>query len=224
MNITNHIFETNYYKIQPLIQSHAVAENVNFASCLDVGSNIRHQASWFGKFSRSIEPKQYIAADIDEPILKQLKELGIDAVNPLTSDRNLNSDLVMALEVVEHLEEKNNHDFFSFLQKNTKKMLACTTPNFEYWENLKPLEDYKELRWVPDHFKDFKPSSADPHTHKQAFTPESLLLTLEKYFNSEEWKISVYRAWPWEIKDCSRDRSYKVFFKIFAIVELRATK
>ena len=96
-------------------------------------------------------------------------------------------------------------------------MFAMTTPNFEYWDRFRAIDDYQKCRWIPDHARDFKPGSPNPHAHQQEMTPSNLHGYMTEVFPANEWAVSVFRAWPWEISDLARGRSFKMFFKLFAL-------
>ncbi|MCU0542125.1 MAG: hypothetical protein MUE44_08015 [Oscillatoriaceae cyanobacterium Prado104] len=203
------------YRIEPLISTIAKQTNFKLASCLDVGCGSRPMKSWFEKFSAADRPT-YIGAETDEEILAYLAKQGVEAVNPFTTKRDLASDFVLAMEVIEHIKPADSASFFEFCARNTKKMFALTTPNFEYWQNLKATGDTTGCRWVPDHFKDFRPNSTNSHHHKQEMTPELVLSYLSVAFPKPNWEYRVFRAWPWSISDLAQDKNWTLYFKIFA--------
>lgn len=218
------ISETDHAIILPIIQEHAVDEKLTFSSCLDVGSGLRTQDQWFSKFRHSRPPHRFVAAEIDPEIVEELKRRGIATMNPLEDEGVEQFDLTLALEVIEHLTPDKSVAFLDFCARRTGKLLALTTPNFEYWNikdsvtGARAYEDYRECRWIPDHFAYFDRKSDDPHFHKQAMTPGLLHDYFEKSaFGRDPWRFRIYRAWPWQIRDVARDRAFDLHFKIFAV-------
>jgi hypothetical protein len=124
-------------------------------------------------------------------------------------------DLSMALETIEHLRPEETIGFLNFCARITEKLFVLTTPNFEYWRNMKATEDYKECRWHPDHFRYFKPNSDDPHDHKQEMTPRILESCIRQSEFSSGWDVRIFRAWPWRLVDQARDVSFQMHFKLF---------
>ena len=96
-------------------------------------------------------------------------------------------------------------------------MFALTTPIFEYWDHFRAVSEFRECRRIPDHARDLKPGSPNPHAHQQEMTPNNIHEYMTGAFPASEWQVSTYRAWPWEINDLARGRSFKMFFKIFAL-------
>lgn len=204
------------YRIEPVIDALVKRSNLQLASCLDVGCGTRPMKSWFHKFSKASMPS-YIGVETDEQILAHLAQQGVDAINPFTTKRDLSSDLVLAMEVIEHIKPADSASFFEFCAQNTKKVFALTTPNFEYWQNLKATGDTTGCRWVPDHFKDFRPNSNNSHHHKQEMTPELVLSYLSVAFPKPNWEYRVFRAWPWSIADLAQNKNWSLYFKIFGL-------
>jgi hypothetical protein len=200
------------HKINGLIERVAASNNIGLQSCLDVGCGRAPVTGWFQSIAGKDAP--HTGVETDPQIIRVLQERGFDVVNPFTTDRDLSRDLVIAKEVAEHIQKKDAASFFEFCAKNTRKMFAMTTPNFEYWERLKPND--KEMRFMPSHMLHFDPDSEDPHVHKQIMTPVSVQKALRRAFGAG-WKIKVYRAWPWRLTDVARSKEWDVYFKIFAI-------
>ncbi len=181
-------------------------------SCLDIGCGINPTLNWFKKVFNSTN---FLCVEPDLEIFKRLKDLNIKCIKDLNETNEL-FDLVIAKEVFEHINKEDCISFLKKCKKQTNKIFAMTVPNFENWnENLKSVDI--ELRFVPDHFSFFKPTSQNFHDHKLYLTPEILENYLKQVFN-DEWDIQIFRAWPWEIKDMARIRKFNLYFKIFAII------
>ena len=209
------ILTTNHAQIPPLIGEIHRQKDIKFCSMLDVGSGLRTSEKWFRNAQFSTSPKDYCAAETDPEMVKVLQARQIQTIDPMKEDKR--SDLVVALEVLEHLLPEDSPDFLKFCERNTQKVFAITVPNFEYWATLKADGEMKECRWVPDHFKDFKPTSNNPHHHKQEMTPTILDDYFRSVFDTARWEYRIYRAWPWRLTDISRDREFFLYFKLFAI-------
>lgn len=201
-------------RVDGLIVDTLRTQAIELGSCLDVGCGRNPIKAWFDKIATGSAP-HYLGVDSDRSILDDLAAMGVDAIHPSDMAADASSDLVIAKEVLEHLPTDETTGFLEFCASHTGKLFVLTTPNFEYWPNLK-AED-RRLRWVPDHFRDYKPKSADPHHHKQAVTPARLDADLRRAFPEPVWDVRVFRAWPWQIRDQARDREWTLWFKIFAV-------
>ena len=214
MNIT--IAEKNVDRIEPLIAECAENNNQRYKSCLDVGSGKRHMNRWFQKFTFSAEPKRFAAVEIDPEIIGWLEENNIEVKMP----DDLNSrefDLTLAKEVLEHLSPEDTIPFLNVCESATNKVFALTTPNFEYWSNRKPIEKWKELKFIPQHLIYYKPNSSNPHDHRQEMSVPILTDYFERSNFKHEWNIDIFRAWPMEITDKVRGDIFRIYYKIMAI-------
>lgn len=209
------VHHTKADRIFPLIKHYGEERDLSFESLLDVGAGTRTLNSWFERFPLTRQPASYAAAESDPKIVDILKERSLETIDPFKEDRP--SDLVVAMEVLEHITLEDAPGFMDFCARNTKKMFAMTCPNFEGWRNLKPIEEMKECRYIPDHFRYFDPKSSNPHVHKQETTPKSVYDQIAGSFDPSLWDIKVYRAWPWSLTDLSRSTVFQVYFKVFAV-------
>jgi len=97
-------------------------------------------------------------------------------------------------------------------------------PNFEYWnERFRAKPEFKDIRWIPDHFVAWDPGSDNPHKHKQMTTPNSIRQYLRQSFPAEDWHCEVIRAWPWRLKDLARGFETIYYFKVFAVAMRRSS-
>ena len=205
-------------KIIPVVSALCDAYDLRFDSLLDVGCWIRPQADWFMKFRRADEPKRYIGMDVDTEAQAALEARGLLYVSSFSAPFDVSSDLVMALEVIEHLTPTASVPFLRSCAKVTNQMFALTTPNFVYWKNFRAKKEYSALRWIPDHATDFNPRSTNPHAHKQEMSAGLLIQYMREAFPSPEWQTAVFEAWPWKLQDLSKDEvEYTLYFKVFAI-------
>lgn len=202
-------------KILPLVSNSAAERAMTFASLLDVGASDRPLVDWFLKFRHAIEPHKYTAVEVDPTMVERLKVRQLDVSSSIPTDTE-GYDLTLACEVIEHIKAEQSVDFLTKCAKATRKMFALTTPNFEYWDNFRQRDEVKECRWLPDHVRTYKPGSKDPHAHQQEMTPSNLSSYMQEAFPADAWDVTVYRAWPWSIKDVAREREYLLYFKLFA--------
>lgn len=200
------------YKIQGLIAEIAEENRIKFESCLDVGCGLKPAITWFRSLAGA--NAVHTCTESDPEMVGTLLQRGVDVVDPFNTDRDLTRDLVLAKEVAEHITREDSPDFFRFCAKNSRKMFAMTTPNFEYWLRKKPND--KEMKFMPSHMLHFDPASKNPHNHKQIMTPQSVHNYLTNAFD-RSWEIRVYRAWPWKIRDIARGKEWNLHFKIFAM-------
>lgn len=203
-------------RIHPLLAAFARERDVFFDSCLDVGCGRSRYDQWFERFDRSREGSRYIGLETDPQIISELVGAGVDVRNALEGPGECRSDLVLCIEVIEHLTPAETPAFMEFVAANTQKVMALTTPNFEYWDNLRQRPEYRECRWIPDHFPFFK-IDGGPHHHKQAMTPQTLKAYLDAAFPAREWETRVYRAWPWRLEDQVTGEAFEMCFKLFAL-------
>ncbi len=218
------IGETDSASIHKPLQEKALALGLQFESCLDIGSGTRIQRDWFNKFRLSVPPRQFVAAEVDEALLTELTNKGVEVLNPSVDEDDRKFDLTMALEVIEHQKETEIVGFLNWCERKTNKLFVLTTPNFEYWKltnsirDARALPDYVECRWIPDHFSYYDASSNDPHFHKFPVTPAALIdFIRDSSFGSPAWDFKVFRAWPWSLTDQARGNRFDLYFKIFCL-------
>jgi len=202
--------------IHRLLRDLAIDRDLTFASCLDVGCGTSRHDRWFRRFERSTAPKRYIGLEADEELIQQLRDAGVDVRDASGGPGDVTSDLTLCLEVIEHLRPEETPDFMAFVERNTTKAVALTTPNFEYWNGLEQKPEYRECRWIPDHLPFFDVNGG-PHEHKQVMTPENLASYMDGTFSSDKWGWQVFRAWPWRLHDLSNDNEFTLFFKLYAL-------
>lgn len=203
--------------IHRLIRDFSKQNNIRCNSCLDVGCGNAKYQGWIQKVEFMDEPKKYIGIDGDQTLIDKHQENGLD-IRHHENSGECRSDLTLCLEVIEHLRPEETKGFLEFVRNNTNKIIAFTTPNFEYWNGTRQIDEYKECRWIPDHFAYFRPDSTNPHDHKQAMTPKILEQYLKETFPAKEWGYQVFRAWPWTMEDKTNGDKFELYFKIFALV------
>lgn len=212
------IEEVDNRTVIDLIRALADREQLRFASCLDIGCGRSRYDRWFNNFPYATGPRRYIGLDTDPAIVQELNDEGVDARNPAADAGECRSDLVLCIEVLEHVSADNAIAFLEFAKRQTGKVLALTTPDFEYWEGRKQRPEYKECRWIPDHLPSFNPqNSGDPHVHRHAVTPTLVREYFARVFDADEWRYRVYRAWPWLLRDLSIGVDFTFYFKVFAL-------
>lgn len=187
------------------------------ASCLDIGCGRSRYDQWYARSERAVSPREYLGVDADPAVLAELREAGVSVCEPGVVDERP-FDLVLALEILEHLDRDAVDEFLDFVRDHTGQLAIFTTPNGEYWDTGRwsPHALAAGCRWLPDHITHFDPTSTDPHVHKHLFSPDELREALVRAFPPPSWAVAVYRAWPWRIEDLANDTSYTLSFKIFA--------
>lgn len=202
--------------IHRLIRDFSRDNNLHYKSCLDVGCGRAQYYPWIQQVEFMDEPRKYIGIESDRDIINKHHENGLDVRHPDDAGE-CKSDLSLCLEVIEHLRPDETKGFLEFVRNNTNKLVAFTTPNFEYWNGQRQVDEYKECRWIPDHFSYFRPDSLDPHDHKQAMTPENMDDYFSVAFPSDEWDYEIFRSWPWVMEDQTNGEKFELYFKLFAI-------
>lgn len=207
--------------IIPLVMTLAEATGRRFGSCLDVGCGRIRRDQWFLKETNSAPPRTYVALDTDQLIVDELRGVGLDCRNPATEPwPDQRFDLVLALEVLEHLQPEEAPGFLAMVRDHANGIVALTCPNFEHFTGRQPSEDQRECRWIPDHLVNFsagKAGASDPHRHRFAVTEPVLSALFDDAFPSPEWETRVYRAWPWDLTDRSTGVTFERWFKLFAL-------
>lgn len=211
--------QTSEYNLIKIIDQTAKEKNLSFSSCIEFGPGNNPLHDWFKKYNKAKNAKDYICIELDNNISSKLLARNINTYSDIIQSPLKIADLTLALEVLEHIPENDLLIFLEKIKAATNVMFACTTPNFEHWdETLKPLPEVKECRYIPDHFPYYKPKSTNPHHHKTAMTPEKMFNLLSQVFPLDTWYINVYRAWPWKISDLARNSTYQLYFKLFGMV------
>ncbi len=223
--LTNASLSFSYTDIQstlaknifPLLDNGITSRKLALNSCLDVGCGINPVDDWFYKYATTSDAR-YHAIDVHPEVKRILSEKGINVMSPSEVPDLFEADLVLAQEVIEHIPPEGVEEFIMRLRKWTGKVLALTCPDFSGLDTVRKLNIDREIRFVPDHLKNFHPDSKDPYMHKFAVTPEILLPLLERAFPAPDWSVYVYKAWPWLLTDIPSGRSYLAYCKIFALV------
>lgn len=208
---------TPNWSVLPLVENIVSERSLSIKSCLDIGSGTRPKIEWFSEtYGQS---SSFCALEADKKLRQKLCSKGIYSVASFDDISKKSYDLTLMLEVLEHIKPDESLDFLKKISEKTNILFAMTVPNFEYWdENLKPLEKYRLIRWIPDHFPMYEPDSLNIHRHRQRMTPDILFDYLSLAFPSPTWKVLIFRAWPWEIIDRSvKDKKQKFYFKIFGV-------
>lgn len=217
-------YETDHWSVLPIVEEVITRENLAVHSCLDVGSGARPKHEWFNKAFGRTDGVRFAALEADEKLRKQLSKINVSSVESFSSISDRSYDLAIALEVVEHLRPENSIDFLRQIARVTNRIFAMTVPNFEYWnERFRAKPEFKDIRWIPDHFVAWDPNSDNPHKHKQMTTPNSIRQYLRDSFPAEHWNCEVIRAWPWELKDRARGFRTTYYFKVFAVAMRRSS-
>ena len=202
--------------IFPLLQNGILSRKLFLLSCLDVGCGMNPVDEWFYDYAGSSKAS-YHAIDVHPEVKQVLSAKGINVMNPAEVPDNFQADLVLAQEVIEHIHPQQVDAFVMQLKKWTGKVMALTCPDFSGLDTVKKISIDRDIRYVPDHLKNFYPESKDPYMHKFAVTPELLLPILQRAFPEPEWSVSVYQAWPWLLTDIPSGKSKLVYSKIYAV-------
>lgn len=203
--------------IFPLLQNGILARKLKLESCLDVGCGMNPVDDWFHAYA--VNPAaRYHAIDVHPDVKRVLSGKGINVMSPAEVPADFQADLVLAQEVIEHIPPQQVDEFVMQLRKWTRKVMALSCPDFSGLDTVKKLSIDRDIRYVPDHLKNFYPDSKDPYMHKFAVTPDLLLPVLQRAFPQPEWSVSVYQAWPWLLTDIPSGKSKLVYSKIFAVV------
>ena len=212
-----HLFEYDNKRAEPLARwlFRATGHPVN--SVADVGCGTRPLYPWVQKMNADGN-LSYFGVDVDPAAIAKLEEMGLECISPQDA-ASRTAEVVLAYEVIEHIPEGENDAFWGFLRAITGDILVLTTPNFEGFVNgTTPEPARAEMRYVPDHFKDWSPRSTDPHAHKVAFTATSLSDRIQSTFDPAEWDWLVYRAWRWSIIDHATQTVHQHHFKLHSVV------
>ncbi|WP_157069686.1 hypothetical protein [Sandaracinus amylolyticus] len=202
-----------------LVRDHCVAHELRFDSCLDIGCGRTRLDKWVGKSELFDAPRRYVGLELDDAIRSALIAEDVDVRHPFSPEgKSAEGDIGVALEIVEHLEAADTIPFLSEYLRRTHKLFVLSTPNCEYWTGRRAAVGYEHLRFLPDHYPDQLASRSSPHSHKQAFTPETLADAIASSLPGSHWRYRVYRAWPWTITDMTRPVTYPLYFKLFALV------
>lgn len=200
-----------------LLSLEAKLRGVSFRSCLDVGCGMNPVEGWFRSYV-GLTDAPYYAIDVRPEVKEALKLRNIKVWHPDEVSNDFSVDLVIAQEVIEHILPNDIPEFCSSLRGWTQKALALTCPNFVGFDPTRHCAIEPELRFVPDHLKNFNSQSSDPNIHKTATTAELIQDVLTRTFPDPDWSVNVYRAWPWLLADIPAKKSFFIYFKVFAIV------
>lgn len=164
----------------------------------------------------------FLGVDEDPDALEWLAQNGIDGCSFDDYKDRGSFDFTFALEVIEHIKPKNSIPFLKTIVERSNCAVFLTTPNFSGFtgsgrDDVNRSPATKEMRYIPDHLKNFKANSDNPHHHKQALTGSRLSDDLEAVV-PVGWGFSVFEAWPWSLTDFSNEASYLHSFKLYAVV------
>ncbi len=199
-----------------LLADTARANGLSFSSCLDIGCGLNPLIDWFRSSGITTEGARYFATDAHDDVLARLQQRGVHATKPDELPKDFTADLVIAQEVLEHVPPQDVADFVANLRDRANMMVALTCPNFEMFDPVSHRAIEPELRFVPDHLRNFDPRSNHPYMHKLATTPDMVGNLLAATFGSD-WTLQVFRAWPWRLEDIPAERAFRVYFKTFAL-------
>ncbi len=199
-----------------LLAETARANGLSFSSCLDIGCGLNPLIDWFRSSGITTDGARYFATDAHDDVLARLQQRGVHAVKPQDLPNDFTADLVIAQEVLEHIPPADVQAFVSNLRDRANSMVALTCPNFELFDTTSHRATEPELRFVPDHLRNFDPKSTHPYMHKLATTPDMVGGLLTGIFGPD-WTVRVFRAWPWRLEDIPAERTFQVYFKVFAL-------
>ena len=199
-----------------LLAETARANGLSFASCLDIGCGLNPLIDWFRSSGITTDDARYFATDAHDDVLTSLRQRGVHAVKPQDLPKDFTADLVIAQEVLEHIPPADVQEFVANLRDRANVMVALTCPNFELFDTTSHRAIEPELRFVPDHLRNFDPKSTHPYIHKLATTPDMVGGLLTGIFGPD-WTVRVFRAWPWRLEDIPAERRFQVYFKTFAL-------
>ena len=213
----------NFNNIDQIVSLFLKTENMKKFSVTDIGCFNRPVYDFVSKFTKNID---FIGVDEDEEAIKFLKEKKLKGLNWNDYKSEKIKDYTFAKEVIEHIKEEETLAFLKVIKLKTKKAFFLTTPNFEGWDTDgfsklsigRRKDEFKEMRYIPDHLPYFNSSSSNPHMHKQLMTFDNLNKVLKSTFNDPSWKVMIFKAWPWKLNDLSRDTTFIHYFKLHAVV------
>jgi hypothetical protein len=103
LHVDNHV-------ILPIVNRFAARSGLTFDSLLDVGSSDRPLNGWFSRYGRAIDPRRYLALEIDPVMVARLQDKGLEVATSLQNESRP-SDLILALEVLEHMKTEDSVSF-----------------------------------------------------------------------------------------------------------------
>lgn len=218
------VSEYNFKQISQLAKAF-LNTGTSPVSVADIGCYKRPIVNWLRKV---VDLLEFVGVDPDEDAIRHLTAQGIDCITPEEYEKRLSFDYSFLLEVVEHLSPADYPQFLANIRDHTGKAIFLTTPNFEGWDGdvasnkLRKRGAFTELRYEPDHLRAFRPSSKNPHDHKQLMTVDVLHDSFEVAFDRAEWDWIIYRAWPWKFRDCATGAEFEHHFKLHAAIWRRS--
>lgn len=213
-----HFGECENRKIMPLAKLF-LDQSKEKTTIADVGCYKRPIIDWVSKVC---DLENFIGVEVDEDAIKYLRDRNIDCLTPSQFSSAKPVDYVFGLEVIEHITASDSRLFLESCLSRCKKALFLTTPNFEGWDaaddsNIKTREEYKEMRYIPDHLKYFDAKSSNPHYHKQIMTVETISEHILDVL-PENWDWIVYKAWKWKLVDESTKAVFSHYFKLHVAI------
>ncbi|MEO8209864.1 MAG: methyltransferase domain-containing protein [bacterium] len=176
--INKHIIENFYNKIKL-----ALDELNNYQSVLEIGCGAGESSK---RIFEMLYGRHFEASEYDSRYVRKLKGLNLPYKVTQESVYNLNRsnsefDVILLLEVLEHLEDVENA--LSELFRVSKKYVIISVPNEPIWRiaNMARLKYLKDFGNTPGHINHFSASS--------------LKKILSKYGEIKK----VYRPFPWII-------------------------
>ncbi len=205
-------------KIIPIARDIMKLAIKNTISVADIGCYKRPVASFV---SKNFPNSRFMGVDEDPDALAWLRKHGLNGCNFAQYSDGEAFDFSFLLEVVEHIPEEFNDEFLRAVFRQTNVAAFFTTPNFFGWDagertELKLRAETSELRYAPDHLKNFKPFSSNPHDHKRIMTVDWLSQDIENTL-PDGWRFRVFKAWPWTLTDHSTGAVFNHCFKVYAV-------
>ena len=206
-------------KITPLARDIIRLSGNTAPKVVDIGC---YKRPVFGFLQKEFPQVSLLGVDEDPEAIAWLLQNGFDACSFSEFSNRGAVDFSFALEVIEHVKPTESKDFFHTIISQTKVGMFFTTPNFSGFtakarDEVSRLQKLQELRYLPDHLKNFKGKSTNPHHHKQAFNGDRLVEDIVAVL-PKGWDFSVFEAWPWRIEDFSVGTTFIHAFKLYGVI------
>lgn len=160
-------------------QIESLAKDINCQNALEIGCGHGFSTQYLKKIFKNLE-----ASDIEQRLVDDAKknnpEINIKTESIYQLDRQTNSfDLVIALEVLEHLDHTNQA--IQELQRVTKKYCLISVPNEPLWRFINILKG--------SYLKDW----GNTPGHINHWSTKSFVKMLSEYFDI----IAIKKPLPW---------------------------